>query len=169
MRVTRRQLRRIIKEEKAKLLAENKVRRIVRRKLMEQAGGAYHILYPEFDMHTTRVHVFGPFNTPPDSLSAEEIIKMPSVKTIDVGNVHSMSKYADPAIQNSVDLESLEYFDPSDTSDPGLNSDYTALVTSAINNVASAHGAKHAIYPDKGYELVIGSIDGAIDQFTQAH
>ena len=38
MKVTKRQLRRIIKEEKAKVLAEQKVRRIVRRKLMEQAG-----------------------------------------------------------------------------------------------------------------------------------
>jgi hypothetical protein len=37
MRITKRQLRRIIKEEKTKVLAEQKVRRIVRRKLMEQA------------------------------------------------------------------------------------------------------------------------------------
>ena len=39
MKVTKRQLRRIIKEEKAKVLAENRVRRIVRRKLMENVGG----------------------------------------------------------------------------------------------------------------------------------
>ena len=39
MKITKRQLRRIIKEEKAKVLAEQKVRRIVRRRLMEQAGG----------------------------------------------------------------------------------------------------------------------------------
>jgi hypothetical protein len=39
MKVTQRQLRRIIKGEKAKVLAEQKIRRIVRRKLMEQAGG----------------------------------------------------------------------------------------------------------------------------------
>ena len=38
MRITKRQLRRIIKEEKRKVLAERKVRRIVRRRLMEQAG-----------------------------------------------------------------------------------------------------------------------------------
>jgi hypothetical protein len=37
MRVTRRQLRRIIKEEKAKVLAGQKVRRLVRRKLIEQS------------------------------------------------------------------------------------------------------------------------------------
>ena len=36
MKITKRQLRRIIKEEKAKVLAEQRVRRIVRRRLMEQ-------------------------------------------------------------------------------------------------------------------------------------
>ena len=35
MKITKRQLRRIIKEEKAKVLAEQKVRRIVRRRLTE--------------------------------------------------------------------------------------------------------------------------------------
>ena len=35
MKITKRQLRRIIKEEKAKLLSEQKVRRIVRRRLLE--------------------------------------------------------------------------------------------------------------------------------------
>jgi len=39
MRITKRQLRRIIKEEKAKILAEQKVRRIVRRRLMEANSG----------------------------------------------------------------------------------------------------------------------------------
>ena len=39
MRITKRQLRRIIKEEKAKLLAEQKIRRTVRRKLLETAMG----------------------------------------------------------------------------------------------------------------------------------
>ena len=39
MKISKRQLIRIIKEEKAKVLAEQKVRRIVRRKLLEQAGG----------------------------------------------------------------------------------------------------------------------------------
>ena len=38
MKITKRQLRRIIKEEKAKVLAEQKIRRIVRRRLMEAAG-----------------------------------------------------------------------------------------------------------------------------------
>ena len=38
MKITKRQLRKIIKEEKAKVLAEQKVRRIVRRRLIEQAG-----------------------------------------------------------------------------------------------------------------------------------
>ena len=38
MKITKRQLRRIIKEEKAKVLAEQKVRRIVRKRLLEQAG-----------------------------------------------------------------------------------------------------------------------------------
>ena len=37
MKITKRQLRRIIREEKAKVLAEQKIRRTVRRKLMEQA------------------------------------------------------------------------------------------------------------------------------------
>jgi hypothetical protein len=36
VKITKRRLKRIIKEEKAKVLAEQKVRRIVRRKLMEQ-------------------------------------------------------------------------------------------------------------------------------------
>ena len=39
MKVSKRQLRRIIREEKAKVLAEQKVRRIVRRRLIEMAGG----------------------------------------------------------------------------------------------------------------------------------
>ncbi|MBK26146.1 MAG: hypothetical protein CME70_19265 [Halobacteriovorax sp.] len=39
MRITKRQLKRIIKEEKAKLVAETKVRRLVRRKLCENAPG----------------------------------------------------------------------------------------------------------------------------------
>ena len=38
MKISKRQLRRIIKEEKAKILAEQKIRRLVRRRLMEQAG-----------------------------------------------------------------------------------------------------------------------------------
>ena len=37
MRISKRQLRRIIKEEKAKVLAEQRVRRIVRKRLMESA------------------------------------------------------------------------------------------------------------------------------------
>ena len=44
MKLTRQQLKRIIKEEKAKVLAEQKVRRIVRRKLLEQAGGATYVV-----------------------------------------------------------------------------------------------------------------------------
>ena len=39
MRITKRQLKRIIKEEKAKLVAETKVRKLVRRKLRENAPG----------------------------------------------------------------------------------------------------------------------------------
>ena len=39
MKITKRQLRRIIKEEKAKVLAEQRVRRIVRRRLMEANSG----------------------------------------------------------------------------------------------------------------------------------
>ena len=39
MRITKQQLRRIIREEKAKILAEQKVRRIVRRRLMEANAG----------------------------------------------------------------------------------------------------------------------------------
>jgi len=37
MKITKRQLRRIIKEEKAKVLAEQKIRRTVRRRLLEQS------------------------------------------------------------------------------------------------------------------------------------
>ena len=39
MKISRRQLRRIIREEKAKILAEQKVRRIVRRRLLEANSG----------------------------------------------------------------------------------------------------------------------------------
>ena len=39
MKITKRQLRRIIREEKAKVLAEQKVRRIVRRRLIEMGQG----------------------------------------------------------------------------------------------------------------------------------
>ena len=42
MRISKRHLRRIIKEEKAKLLAEQRVRRIVRRRLMEQMDKKGH-------------------------------------------------------------------------------------------------------------------------------
>jgi hypothetical protein len=38
MKITKRQLRRIIREEKSKVLSERKVRRFVRRKLLEQTG-----------------------------------------------------------------------------------------------------------------------------------
>jgi len=38
MKITKRQLKRIIKEEKAKLLAEQRVRRAVRRKLVQEMG-----------------------------------------------------------------------------------------------------------------------------------
>ena len=37
MKITKRQLRRIIREEKRKVLAERKIRRLVRRRLREQA------------------------------------------------------------------------------------------------------------------------------------
>ena len=40
MKITKRQLRRIIREEKAKVLAEQKVRRVVRRRLVEMYGGS---------------------------------------------------------------------------------------------------------------------------------
>ena len=39
MKITKNQLRRIIKEEKQKLLAESRARRIVRRRLIEQVSG----------------------------------------------------------------------------------------------------------------------------------
>ena len=39
MKITKRQLRRIIKEEKQKILAERHVRKLVRRKLIEAKGG----------------------------------------------------------------------------------------------------------------------------------
>jgi hypothetical protein len=38
MRITKRQLKRIIKEEKAKLMAENRVRKAVREALLKEAG-----------------------------------------------------------------------------------------------------------------------------------
>ncbi len=40
MKITKRQLRRIIREEKAKVLAEQKVRNIVRRRLLEDLGSS---------------------------------------------------------------------------------------------------------------------------------
>ncbi len=40
MKITKRQLRRIIREEKAKVLAEQKVRNIVRRSLQESLGSS---------------------------------------------------------------------------------------------------------------------------------
>ena len=39
MKITKRQLRRIIKEEKQKLIAEQRVRKLVRRRLIEAKGG----------------------------------------------------------------------------------------------------------------------------------
>ena len=44
MKITKRQLRRIIKEEKTKVLSEQKVRRTVRRRLTEQA---FHPMDPD--------------------------------------------------------------------------------------------------------------------------
>ena len=38
MRVTKRQLRRIIREEKAKVMQENRIRRVIRRSLLEDQG-----------------------------------------------------------------------------------------------------------------------------------
>ena len=51
MKITKRQLRRLIKEEKAKVLAEQKIRRIVRRRLMEQAGQGL-VFIPGFTSYT---------------------------------------------------------------------------------------------------------------------
>ena len=62
MRISKRQLRRIIKEEKAKVLAEQKVRRIVRRKLIEQAGQGL-VFIPGFTSYTAPLT--------PDGLDAE--------------------------------------------------------------------------------------------------
>ena len=45
MKITKRQLRRIIKEETTKVLAEQKIRRIVRRRLLEQAEDPYSELW----------------------------------------------------------------------------------------------------------------------------
>ena len=38
MRITKRQLRRIIREEKARILAENRIRRIIRKRLIRELG-----------------------------------------------------------------------------------------------------------------------------------
>ena len=56
MKVTKRQLRRIIKEEKAKVLAEQRVRRIVRRRLLEQAEGPYSELWVMTWEHKPKDH-----------------------------------------------------------------------------------------------------------------
>jgi hypothetical protein len=45
MKVTKTQLRRIIREEKRKVLAENRMRSRIRRRLLEQAGGARVVTY----------------------------------------------------------------------------------------------------------------------------
>ena len=62
MKITKNQLRRIIKEEKAKLIAEAKVRRLVRRKLRE--GGDYPPSTPHpYDIAASRSYERSESNT----------------------------------------------------------------------------------------------------------
>ena len=56
MKLTKRQLKRIIREEKAKLIAETKVRRLVRRRLREQFGAPGARIEINYDMGGMSFH-----------------------------------------------------------------------------------------------------------------
>lgn len=78
MKVTKRQLRRIIREEKAKVLAEQKVRRIVRRRLLEDLGSSPTLtldLGPSGDYPTLGNTATGDTFRVPDFGSSAELMK----------------------------------------------------------------------------------------------
>ena len=88
MKITKRHLRRIIKEEKAKVLAEQKVRRIVRRKLLEQAGGAS----AEFDAESVMLNG--------QALDQEELASQVSSPSQWMDNFDLMGMYAAQALRD---------------------------------------------------------------------
>jgi len=78
MKITKRQLRRIIREEKAKVLAEQKVRRIVRRRLQEDLGSSPTLtldLGPSGDYPTLGNTATDDTFRVPDFGSSEELMK----------------------------------------------------------------------------------------------
>ncbi len=89
MKITKRQLRRIIKEEKAKVLAEQKVRRIVRRKLLEQTGGAS----AEFDNESVMLNG--------QALDQEELASQVSSPSQWMDNFDLMGMYAAQALRDN--------------------------------------------------------------------
>ena len=89
MKITKRQLRRIIKEEKAKVLAEQKVRRIVRRRLTEQAGGAS----AEFDAESVMLNG--------QALDQEELASQVSSPSQWMDNFDLMGMYAAQALRDN--------------------------------------------------------------------
>ena len=95
MKITRRQLRRIIKEEKAKVLAEQKVRRIVRRRLMEQAGGAS----AEFDAESVMLNG--------QALDQEELASQVSSPSQWMDNFDLMGMYAAQALRDNYGVTTI--------------------------------------------------------------
>ena len=98
MKITKRQLRRIIKEEKAKVLAEQKVRRIVRRRLMEQmdkkghadlAQGSWYLDGNNVAMTDDDVaRQFGGGPVPRDGVEAQ----LQSLNTLKAAGYHTVSE-----------------------------------------------------------------------------
>tara|TARA_Y100000310_G_C20301053_1_gene631803 strand:+ start:177 stop:542 length:366 start_codon:yes stop_codon:yes gene_type:complete len=89
MRITKRQLRRIIKEEKSKILAEQRVRRIVRRRLMEQPGGTS----AEFDAESVMLNG--------QTLDQEELASQVSSPSQWMDNFDLMGMYAAQALRDN--------------------------------------------------------------------
>ena len=78
MKITKRQLRRIIREEKAKVLAEQRVRQIVRRRLQEDLGSSPTLtldLGPSGDYPTLGNTATDDTFRVPDFGSSEELMK----------------------------------------------------------------------------------------------
>ena len=83
MKITKRQLKRIVKEEKSKILAEQKIRRIIRRRLQENLSSAPMLtldLGPSGDYPTLGNTATGDTFRVPDFGSSAELMQAVSAK-----------------------------------------------------------------------------------------
>ena len=138
MKISKRQLRRIIKEEKAKVLAEQKVRRIVRRRLMEQVGGAS----AEFDAESVMLNG--------QALDQEELASEVSSPSQWMDNFDLMGMYAAQALRDNYGVVTITDYEQPGKSWPvdefvalkkSIASDFqTNANTQAANKAAAEQG-----------------------------